>query len=59
MCTKWFADGDVHRYFNPYNTPYDSFISFMNILNDVVIRLKTYERNQEKTTENSKAEALI
>ena len=23
MCTKWFSDGDVHKYFNPYGTPYD------------------------------------
>ncbi|MBT3304542.1 polysaccharide deacetylase family protein [Candidatus Woesearchaeota archaeon] len=41
MCTKWFSDGDVHKYFNPYETPYDSFINFMNILNDMLIRLKT------------------
>lgn len=40
MCTKWFNDGDVHKYFNPYDSPYDSFIAFMNILNDFVIRLK-------------------
>src|SRR3989344_6797892 len=26
MCTKWFADGDVHKYFNPYDSPYDAFI---------------------------------
>src|SRR3989344_4369555 len=26
MCTKWFADGDVHKYFNPYESPYDAFI---------------------------------
>jgi alpha-amylase len=32
MCTKWFADGDVHKYFNPYDSPYDSYINFMNIL---------------------------
>jgi len=25
MCTKWFADGDVHKYFNPYETPYDAY----------------------------------
>ncbi|MBT3465293.1 polysaccharide deacetylase family protein, partial [archaeon] len=35
MCTKWFSDGDVHKYFNPYDSPYDSFIAFMNILNDL------------------------
>jgi len=35
MCTKWFADGDVHKYFNPYDSPYDSYINFMNILGDL------------------------
>src|SRR3989339_605621 len=30
MCTKWFNDGDVHKYFNPYNTPYEAFIAYMN-----------------------------
>ncbi|MBN2368327.1 glycoside hydrolase family 57 protein [Candidatus Woesearchaeota archaeon] len=40
MCTKWFADGDVHKYFNPYDSPYDSYMTFMNILNDLAIRLK-------------------
>ncbi|MBN1157325.1 glycoside hydrolase family 57 protein [Candidatus Woesearchaeota archaeon] len=40
MCTKWFADGDVHKYFNPYDTPYDGFISYMNVLNDLILRMK-------------------
>ncbi len=34
MCTKWFNDGDVHKYFNPYDSPYEAFITYMNILND-------------------------
>ncbi len=34
MCTKWFADGDVHKYFNPYESPYDAYINYMNILAD-------------------------
>jgi alpha-amylase len=38
MCTKWFADGDVHKYFNCYDTPYDAFLNFMNILNDLKIK---------------------
>jgi len=45
MCTKWFADGDVHKYFNPYDSPYDAFISFMNILADFKIRLGLKEKN--------------
>ncbi len=32
MCTKWFADGDVHAYFSPYDSPYDAFINFQNVL---------------------------
>jgi len=40
MCTKYFNDGDVHKYFNPYDTPYESYINFMNILNDIIIRMK-------------------
>lgn len=32
MCTKWFADGDVHTYFSPFETPYDAYIAFMNAL---------------------------
>ena len=38
MCTKWFADGDVHKYFNPYESPYEAFISFMNVLADLKLR---------------------
>jgi len=41
MCTKYFNDGDVHKYFNPYDTPYESYINFMNILNDIILRMKT------------------
>jgi alpha-amylase len=32
MCTKHFSDGDVHKYFNPYDSPYDSYINYMNVL---------------------------
>lgn len=38
MCTKYFADGDVHKYFNPYDSPYDSYINFMNVLNNLMSR---------------------
>jgi alpha-amylase len=39
MCTKYFADGTVHKYFNPYDSPYDSFINFMNVLDNLRGRL--------------------
>jgi len=34
MCTKWFADGDVHKYFNPFESPYDAYINYQNVLAD-------------------------
>ena len=39
MCTKYFSDGDVHKYFNPYESPYDSYINYMNILDSIRARL--------------------
>ena len=39
MCTKWFSDGEVHKYFNPYNSPYDAFINYMNVVSDFSIRV--------------------
>jgi alpha-amylase len=47
MCTKWFADGDVHKYFSPYESPYEAFISYMNAVQDLRLRVankskKTY-----------------
>ena len=46
MCTKWFNDGDVHKYFNAFDRPHDAFISFINVLNDLRIRVK--EINESK-----------
>ena len=41
ICTKSWADGDVHKHFSPYkeNTPYDNFINYMNILRDFEMQL--------------------
>ncbi|HUS47129.1 MAG TPA: glycoside hydrolase family 57 protein [Phycisphaerae bacterium] len=41
MCTKYFSDGDVHKYFNPYESPYDSYINYMNILDSIRSRLQS------------------
>ncbi len=39
MSNNFFTDGDVHNCCNPYNSPYDAFINFMNILSDFKNRL--------------------
>jgi len=41
MCTKWFSDGDVHKYFNPYGSPYEAYINYMNVISDFRLRLET------------------
>jgi len=41
MSTKFFSDGAVHAYFNPYENPYQAFMNYMNVLSDFEIRLNT------------------
>jgi alpha-amylase len=38
MSTKQAADGGVHAYFRPYESPYDAYINFMNVLDNVRAR---------------------
>lgn len=39
MSTKYWSDGDVHKYFSPYSTPHDAYIYYMNVLHDFRQRL--------------------
>jgi alpha-amylase len=34
MSTKSHGDGQVHSYFSPFESPYDAFIAYMNVLRD-------------------------
>jgi alpha-amylase len=54
MCTKWFSDGDVHKYFNPYGTPYEAFINYMNVLSDFIIRLEKETGSTKEDYKNMK-----
>ncbi len=45
MCTKYFADGDVHKYFNPYDSPYDAHIIYMNVIADLALRCGAQSQN--------------
>jgi alpha-amylase len=50
MCTKYWADGVVHKYFSPYNSPYDSYIYFINALSDleIVVNKSVLQQPQER-----------
>jgi alpha-amylase len=39
MCTKWWEDGDVHKYFSPFSTPHDGFINIVSGISDIKVRL--------------------
>lgn len=40
MCIKYFQDGDVHKYFSPYDLPENAYKYFMNILTDLEEKLE-------------------
>ncbi|MBN2666925.1 MAG: glycoside hydrolase family 57 protein [Bacteroidales bacterium] len=59
MATKFFSDGAVHAYFNPYDTPYDAFMNYMNVLSDFEIRVNRFVPDRDTHTEISKLNDLI
>ena len=40
MCTKYWNDGDVHAYFSPFDSPYDAFMYYMNVIRDFEWRIE-------------------
>lgn len=51
MSTKSYTDAAVHKYFSPYDTPYDAFINYMNVLDNLRERLSARPlRSRERTT---------
>lgn len=40
MSTKHLADGSAHAMFSPYETPYQAFTNYMNVLSDFIVRVE-------------------
>lgn len=64
MCTKLFSDGAIHQYFTPYDTPYEAFINYMNVLSDFIVRVdettsKGKEQQAPPAKKSSKGESLV
>lgn len=47
MATKGAADGDVHAYFSPFESPYDAYMTFMHVLADLERRIPPARRALE------------
>ncbi len=39
MCTKYWSDGDVHKYFSPYDSPYEAYRRFSHAICDLRTQL--------------------
>lgn len=44
MSTKWHDDGNIHAYFSPYDSPYDAFLSYMNVVRDLRWRVGEHRK---------------
>jgi len=41
MSTKHFSDGAVHRHYSPYDSPFEAFMNYMNVLGDFIDRVNS------------------
>lgn len=57
MCTKFWSDGDVHKYFSPYGSPYEAFINFMNAFADFKLRVEAAYHAIEQVSVSTTATA--
>ena len=56
MATKHFADGAVHSHFSPYDTPFQAFTNYMNVLADFIVRV---EEQYPLTIDNEELNSLL
>jgi alpha-amylase len=48
ISTKHLSDGEVHSYFNPYGSPYDAYINYMNVLTDFEKCIEKFHKEPQK-----------
>lgn len=56
MSTKHMADGAIHSMFSPYETPYQAFTNYMNVLADFIVRV---EEQYPMSIENEELNSLL
>jgi alpha-amylase len=59
MSTKFFSDGSIHTYSNPFETPYDAFINYMNVLSDFSSRLSACAPDNDVDLEIARLNRII
>lgn len=56
MSTKHRNDGQVHSLFSPYETPFQAFTNYMNVLSDFIVRV---EEQYPLSIENEELNSLL
>lgn len=56
MSTKHMSDGASHSHFSPYETPFQAFTNYMNVLSDFIVRV---EEQYPLSIENEELNALL
>lgn len=56
MSTKHMADGAMHSLFSPYESPYQAFTNYMNVLADFIVRV---EEQYPLSIENEELNSLL
>ncbi len=57
MCLKYWEDGDVHKYFSPFESPYEAYIAYMNVYNSLRDRIMDAFKNLTKNKNAQSASA--
>lgn len=56
MSTKHKADGEIHSLYSPYDSPYQAFTNYMNVLADFIVRV---EEQYPLSIENEELNSLL
>ncbi|WP_289752566.1 glycoside hydrolase family 57 protein [uncultured Duncaniella sp.] len=56
MSTKNMHDGSVHSHFSPYDSPFDAFTNYMNVLADFIVRV---EEQYPMSIDNEELSSLL
>jgi len=59
MSTKHGSEGNAYRLRNPFDTPYEAFINYMNVLSDFKIRLNAVIPENQTETEIAMLQRII
>ncbi|ALM10044.1 MAG TPA: alpha-amylase [Candidatus Peribacter riflensis] len=54
MCTKYWNDGDVHKYFSPYDSPYEAYRRYSHALCDLKSRVEPKQKHKQHTAHSKR-----